>query len=127
MRNPILELVEKKNLRTDYPKFRAGDTVRVHWKIREDGKERVQVFEGVVIGKSSRNNRSTFTVRKDSYGTAVERIFPVNSPRYEKIEVVASGDVRRAKLYYIRDRHGKAARIPMLREVRPESRQPASK
>lgn len=127
MRNPILELVEKKNLRTDYPKFRAGDTVRVHWKIREDGKERIQVFEGVVVGKSNRNNRSSFTVRKDSYGIAVERVFPINSPRYEKIEVVASGDVRRAKVYYIRDRHGKAARIPQLREVRPESRQSASK
>ena len=126
MRNPILDLVEKKNLRTDYPHFRAGDTVRVHWKIREDGKERVQVFEGVVISKSRRNNRSSFTVRKDSYGIAVERIFPVNSPRYEKIEVIASGDVRRAKVYYIRERRGKAARIPMLREVRPESKRPSS-
>lgn len=126
MRNPILELVEKKNLRTDYPKFRAGDTVRVHWKIREDGKERVQVFEGVVISKSQRNNRSSFTVRKDSYGIAVERIFPINSPRYEKIEVVASGDVRRAKVYFVRERRGKAARIPMLREVRAESKRPIS-
>lgn len=122
MRNKILDLVESKNLRTDHPDFRPGDTVRVHWKIREAGKERVQAFEGVVIARARNNNRSTFTVRKMSYGTGVERVFPLNSPRYEKIEVLTSGKVRRSRLYYVRNLRGKKARIETQREVRASSR-----
>lgn len=116
MQNKILDLVEKKYLRADYPAFRAGDTVRVHWKIREGGKERVQAFEGVVIRKNRKNNRSTFTVRKVSYSVGVERIFPLNSPRYEKIEVVTPGRVRRSRLFYLRELQGKAARVEAERE-----------
>ncbi len=116
MRNAIMDMVEKKFLRTDYPAFRAGDTVRVHWKVREAGKERVQAFEGVVIRQKHSNNRSTFTVRKVSYGVGVERIFPVNSPRYEKIEMVTPGRVRRSRLFYLRELQGKAARVEAERE-----------
>jgi large subunit ribosomal protein L19 len=116
MQNKILDLVEKKHLRADYPSFRAGDTVRVHWKIREGGKERTQAFEGVVIRKNRKNNRSTFTVRKVSYSVGVERIFPLNSPRYEKIEVVTPGRVRRSRLFYLRELQGKAARVEAERE-----------
>jgi large subunit ribosomal protein L19 len=117
MQNKILDLVEKKHLRVDYPVFRAGDTVRVHWKIKEGGKERVQAFEGVVIRRNRKNNRSTFTVRKVSYSVGVERIFPLNSPRYEKIEVVTAGRVRRSRLFYLRGLQGKAARVAKEREV----------
>jgi large subunit ribosomal protein L19 len=117
MRNKILELVESKHNRTDFPEFRAGDTVRVHWKIREGGKERVQAFEGVVIRKTRRNNRSNFTVRKVSYGVGVERIFPASSPRYEKIEIITPGRVRRSRLFYLRELQGKAARVEAEREV----------
>lgn len=122
MRNQILDLVEKKHLRTDYPEFRAGDTIRVHWKIREGGKERVQAFEGVVIRKNRKNNRSTFTVRKVSYSVGVERIFPLNSPRYEKIEMVKPGRVRRSRLFYLRALQGKAARVEAEREVQHEAK-----
>ncbi|MGC4115415.1 MAG: 50S ribosomal protein L19 [Myxococcales bacterium] len=111
-----MDLVEKKHLRTDVPSFRTGDVVRVHWKIREGGKERVQAFEGLVIRKNRKNNRATFTVRKVSYAVGVERIFPINSPRYEKIEVVTPGRVRRSRLFYIRELQGKAARVEAERE-----------
>lgn len=117
MRNPILDLVENKNTRADVPAFRAGDTVRVHWKIREGGKERVQAFEGVVIRKTRRHNRSSFTVRKISYGVGIERVFPTHSPRYEKIEIVTNGRVRRSRLFYLRGLQGKAARVETQREV----------
>lgn len=126
MRNKILDLVEKKNLRSDYPQFRSGDTVRVHWKIREAGKERVQAFEGVVVRCRRNNNRSTFTVRKVSYGVGVERTFMLNSPRYEKIEVLTSGKVRRSRLFYLRDLKGKAARVEHERELRAGSEQPVA-
>ncbi len=130
MQNKILDLVEKKHLRADYPAFRAGDTVRVHWKIREGGKERVQAFEGVVIRKNRKNNRSTFTVRKVSYSVGVERIFPLNSPRYEKIELVTAGRVRRSRLFYLRGLQGKAARVAKEREqetvVAPAAAAPAA-
>ena len=122
MRNKMLDLVEQKNLRTDYPHFRPGDTVRVHWKIREAGKERVQAFEGVVISRSRRNNRSAFTVRKMSYGMGVERVFPLNSPRYERIEVLTSGKVRRSRLFFLRELRGKKARLETQREIRASSR-----
>ena len=116
MQNKILDLVEKKNLRTDVPSFRTGDVVRVHWKIREGGKERIQAFEGLVIRKNRKNNRSTFTVRKISYAVGVERIFPLNSPRYDRIEVVTPGRVRRNRLFYIRELQGKAARVKAERD-----------
>ena len=93
------------------PAFRPGDTVRVHVRVVEGDKERIQVFEGTVIGRSGGANREMFTVRKTSYGVGVERIFPVHSPRIERVEVVMRGAVRRAKLYYLRERSGRAARV----------------
>ena len=95
----------------ELPAFRPGDTVKVHLKIREGGKERIQVFQGVVIAISRKSNRSTFTVRKISHGEGVERVFPIYSPLVDSIEVVRRGKVRRAKLYYLRERRGKSARI----------------
>src|SRR6476619_6216085 len=111
MRHSLIEYVESKQARKDVTDFRTGDTVRVHWKVKEGEKERVQPFEGVVIRKTKGQNRAVFTVRKISYGVGVERIFPLHSPRIEKVEVVARGKVRRAKLYYLRERSGKAARL----------------
>ncbi|RLA95414.1 MAG: 50S ribosomal protein L19 [Deltaproteobacteria bacterium] len=108
--NPV-DVVEREYLRTDHPEFRPGDTVRVHYRIQEGDKERVQVFEGVVIRKRGGGTKSTFTVRKVSYGVGVERIFPLHSPFIEKIEVVSRGKVRRSRLYYLRERSGKSARI----------------
>ena len=107
----VIEAIEAEQLRTDVPAFRPGDTVKVHVKVVEGEKERIQVFEGVVLRRSNGGNRETFTVRKVSYGIGVERTFPVHSPRIDKIEVATRGRVRRAKLYYLRDRSGKAARI----------------
>ena len=103
--------VEAKYLRKDVPRFRAGDTVRVHTKIKEGDKERIQLYEGVVIASSGGSARAMFTVRKVSYGVGVERIFPVHSPRIDKVEVMGRGDVRRARLYYLRNLQGKAARV----------------
>lgn len=107
----IIEELEKEQLRSDIPDFAPGDTVRVHAKIVEGTRERIQVFEGVVIARSGSGVRETFTVRRISYGTGVERIFPVHSPRIDKIQVMRRGIVRRAKLYYLRKLTGKAARI----------------
>jgi large subunit ribosomal protein L19 len=107
----ILQAIEREQIKTDIPDFRPGDTVRVHVKVVEGERERVQVFEGVVIARSGGGIRETFTVRKVSQGIGVERIFPLHSPRVEKIEVIRRGRVRRAKLYYLRQRVGKAARI----------------
>lgn len=109
-------MLEKEQMRIDIPEFKSGDTVRVHIKIREGDKERVQVFEGVVIRKRKGKLGATFTVRKVSYGIGVERIFPLHSPVIEKIEVVKRGRVRRAKLYYLRKLGGKAARIKEKRQ-----------
>ncbi len=111
MRSAAIEFVEQQQLRGDVPAFRPGDTVRIHTKIKEGDKERVQVFEGVVIRRREGKNRSTFTVRKVSYGVGVERIFPTHSPRIEKVEVVTAGHVKRARLFYLRDLKGRAARI----------------
>ena len=108
--NPI-DRVEGEQLRNDLPAFRPGDTVRVHVKIVEGDKERVQAFEGVVIRKTRGANRATFTVRKVSYGIGVERTFPLHSPRIDRINVLTRGQVRRARLYYLRELSGKAARI----------------
>ncbi len=107
----IVNAIEASQLRSDIPDFKVGDTVRVHAKIIEGDKERIQVFEGAVISRANGVNRATFTVRKVSYGVGVERIFPLHSPRIDKIEVVTRGRVRRAKLYYLRELSGKAARI----------------
>lgn len=107
----IVNKLESEQIKKRQHALRPGETVRVHVKIVEGEKERTQVFEGIVIGISGKGSRETFTVRKVSYGVGVERIFPVNSPRIERVEVVARGRVRRAKLYYLRERAGKAARL----------------
>lgn len=107
----VMEKIEKEQMRLDAPDFRPGDTVRVHVKIREAGKERVQAFEGVVIRRRGGGARATFTVRKVSYGVGVERTFSLHSPMVEFIELVQRGKVRRSRLYYLRQLHGKAARI----------------
>ncbi len=107
----VMDILEKEQMRTDIPEFREGDTVRVHARIREGDKERIQVFEGVVIRKRRGKTGATFTVRKVSYGIGVERIFPLHSPLIDRIEVVSRGKVRRSRLYYLRALRGKAARI----------------
>lgn len=107
----IIEQIESEQLREDIPEFGPGDTVRVHVRVIEGGKERVQVFEGSVIGRQHGRVRETFTVRKISHGVGVERTFPVHSPKIAKIEVPRRGDVRRAKLFYLRGKVGKATRI----------------
>src|SRR5919108_2608769 len=107
----ILSQFETEQAKKEPPALRPGETVRVHVKVVEGEKERTQVFEGIVIGLSGSGNRATFTVRKVSYGVGVERIFPIHSPRIDKVEVVSRGKVRRAKLYYLRQRSGKAARL----------------
>ncbi|MBM4325825.1 MAG: 50S ribosomal protein L19 [Deltaproteobacteria bacterium] len=107
----ILEQLEKEQIRMDLPAFRPGDTVKVHVKIVEGGRERIQVFEGVCIGLNRKGARSTCTVRKISYGIGVERVFPLNSPMIDRIQLVTQGKVRRSKLYYLRQLKGKAARV----------------
>ena len=107
----VLNLVEKKFLKSDFPEFRSGDTVRVHVKVKEGSRERIQVFEGVVIARKHGGLSETFTVRKISFGEGVERVFPLHCPSIDRVEVVRLGKVRRAKLYYLRERSGKAARI----------------
>ena len=111
-----LQAMDREQMRADIPQFKSGDTVKVHVKIREGDKERIQVFQGVVIRKRKGRINSTLTVRKISYGIGVERIFPLHSPMVDKIEVVSRGRVRRSRLYYLRKLRGKAARI---RELRP--------
>jgi large subunit ribosomal protein L19 len=106
-----IDQLEKENIRLDLPSFGAGDTVKVHVKIKEGEKERIQAFQGVVISKRKGSSHATFTVRKVSYGIGVERIFPMHSPIIDKIEVITRGRVRRAKIYYLRKLRGKAARI----------------
>ncbi|PID73994.1 MAG: 50S ribosomal protein L19 [Desulfobacterales bacterium] len=110
-----LAALERESMRMDIPDFKAGDTVKVHVKIREGEKERVQVFQGVVIGRKNGMMNASFTVRKVSYGVGVERIFPLHSPIIDKIEVITRGRVRRSKIYYLRNLRGKAARIKELR------------
>lgn len=107
----IIKKIEKEQMRMDMPDFAAGDTVKVYVKIKEGEKERIQVFQGVVIGRRKGTTNASFTVRKVSYGVGVERIFPLHSPLIDKIEVVAKGRVRRSKIYYLRQLRGKAARI----------------
>lgn len=112
----LVDFVEQPYLRENIPPFRVGDTVKVHVKIREGEKERIQVYEGVVIARKGKGATETFTVRRVSYNVGVERTFPVHSPKLEKIEISRRGKVRRAKLYYLRERTGKAARIKELRK-----------
>lgn len=109
--DPLIQGLTKEQLRDDMPDFRAGDTVRVHVRVVEGTHERIQMFEGVVIKRKGAGISATYTVRKMSSGIGVERTFPVNDPRVAKVEVLRYGRVRRAKLYYLRERHGKAARI----------------
>ncbi|MEI5906153.1 50S ribosomal protein L19 [Bacillus spongiae] len=113
--NQLIQEITKEQLRTDLPSFRPGDTVRVHVNIVEGNRERIQVFEGVVIKRRGGGISETFTVRKISYGVGVERTFPVHTPKIAKIEVMRRGKVRRAKLYYLRALRGKAARIKEIR------------
>src|SRR3989441_13053980 len=111
-----VDLVEKPRLRDDLPDFRPGDTVKVHVRVVEAGRERIQIFQGVVIRRQGGGLRETFTIRKVSFGVGVERTYPLNSPQLDRIEIVTRGDVRRAKLYYLRELRGKKAKIKEKRE-----------
>jgi large subunit ribosomal protein L19 len=117
----VIETLEREQLRQDIPQFKAGDTVRVHFKVIEGQRQRIQVFEGIVLKRQGAGARETFTVRKQSFGVGVERTFPLHSPKIEKIDVAAIGDVNRAKLYYLRGKVGKKARV---RELRQDARAP---
>ena len=112
----VISTLEREQLRDGIPRFKAGDTVRVHFRVIEGQRERIQVFEGIVIKRQGAGARETFTVRKQSFGVGVERTFPLHSPKIDRLEVGAIGDVNRAKLYYLRDKVGKKARV---RELRP--------
>jgi len=120
----VIETLERRQLRADRPQFKAGDTVRVHSRVIEGQRSRVQVFEGIVIKRQGAGARETFTVRKQSFGVGVERTFPLHSPKVEKIEVVSIGDVNRAKLYYLRQKVGKKARV---REKQQRERVPSAR
>ena len=113
-----LDALDADSLRDDIPEFRPGDSVKVHVRVVEGNRSRIQVFQGVVIGRSNEGVRETFTVRKVSYGVGVERTFPLYTPNVSKIELVTRGDVRRAKLFYLRERTGKSAKIKEKRSVR---------
>jgi len=110
----VIKAIEQEQIRNDHPDFRVGDTVKVHIKVKEEKRERIQTFEGTVLKRQNGGIRETFTVRRISSGIGVERIFPVNSPIISKIEIISKGKVRRAKLYYLRDRVGKAAKVKKL-------------
>ena len=112
----VIEAIERAQVRADIPQFKAGDTVRVHFKVIEGQRARIQVFEGIVLKRQGAGARETFTVRKQSFGVGVERTFPLHSPKIERIEVAAIGDVNRAKLYYLRGKVGKKARVRELRQ-----------
>ena len=111
-----LDALEAESIRTDIPEFRAGDTLKVYARVVEGNRSRIQIFQGVVIRRQGGGLRETFTVRKVSFGVGVERTYPVHSPQLDRIEIVTRGDVRRAKLYYLRDLRGKKAKIKELRE-----------
>jgi large subunit ribosomal protein L19 len=120
----VIETLERRQLRDGLPQFKAGDTVRVHFRVIEGQRSRVQVFEGIVIKRQGAGARETFTVRKQSFGVGVERTFPLHSPKVERIEVVSIGDVNRAKLYYLRKKVGKKARV---REKQQRERVPSAR
>ena len=122
----ILSQIEAEQSKKEIPSLRPGETVRVHVKVVEGEKERTQIFEGIVIALSGRGNRATFTVRKISYGVGVERIFPLHSPRIDNVDVVSRGKVRRAKLYYLRTKKGKMAKVSE-REYSPDAKQAAAR
>src|SRR3954468_7639525 len=115
--NRVIESIEQRQLRPNLPQFKAGDTVRVHFQVIEGQRRRIQVFEGIVIKRQGAGVRETFTVRKQSFGVGVERTFPLHSPKIEKIEVMQIGDVNRAKLYYLREKVGKKARVRAMRRT----------
>jgi len=115
----VIESIERAQIRDDIPQFKAGDTVRVHFKVIEGQRARIQVFEGIVLKRQGAGARETFTVRKQSFGVGVERTFPLHSPKIDKIEVAAIGDVNRAKLYYLRGKVGRKARVRELRQDGP--------
>ena len=123
----IIESIERAQIRADIPQFKAGDTVRVHFKVIEGQRARIQVFEGIVLKRQGAGARETFTVRKQSFGVGVERTFPLHSPKIERIEVAAIGDVNRAKLYYLRGKVGKKARVRELRQDRARGARMAQK
>ena len=127
MSEQVLQLVEKSSLKTEVPEFKIGDTVDVHTRILEGEKERIQIFNGVIIARAGSGSRETFTVRRIVAGEGVERKFPLHSPKVSKIEVKRSGVVRRAKLYYLRDRVGKAVRLRERRDEVKESTETATK
>jgi large subunit ribosomal protein L19 len=120
----VIESIERAQVRADIPQFKAGDTVRVHFKVIEGQRARIQVFEGIVLKRQGAGARETFTVRKQSFGVGVERTFPLHSPKIDRIEVVAIGDVNRAKLYYLRGKVGRKARV---RELRPDAARSAAR
>ena len=134
--NRVIQSLEQRQVRTDLPPFKAGDSVRVHFQVIEGQRRRVQVFEGIVIKRQGAGVRETFTVRKQSFGVGVERTFPLHSPKIERIEVTAIGDVNRAKLYYLRGKVGKKARVrekrysgpaaPTVAEKSPQATEDAS-
>ncbi|WP_077367414.1 50S ribosomal protein L19 [Anaerosalibacter sp. Marseille-P3206] len=107
----IIKMIEDEQLKKDIPAFNVGDTIKVHYRVKEGTRERIQIFEGTVIKRQGGGARETFTVRRISYGVGVERTFPLHSPRIEKIEITRKGKVRRSKLYYLRGRQGKAAKV----------------
>src|SRR5438309_5359215 len=117
----VIESIERAQVREDIPQFKAGDTVRVHFKVIEGQRARIQVFEGIVLKRQGAGARETFTVRKQSFGVGVERTFPLHSPKIDKIEVTAIGDVNRAKLYYLRGKVGRKARVRELRQDRTKA------
>ena len=123
----LIDQIEQKEMKEKIPEVRIGDTVRVHFRIVEGDKERVQVVEGVVIKMRGSQNRKTITVRKVSFGVGVERIFPLHSPRVEKVEIVKHAKIRQAKLYYLRELRGKAARLKEVRTHRAKSKSKTSK
>jgi large subunit ribosomal protein L19 len=127
MRNAAIEFVDSLNKRKEVPTFRSGDTIKVWWKVKEGEKERSQAFEGVVIRKTGGSVDATFTVRKMSFGVGVERIFPLHSPRYESIEVLSRGEVRRGRLFYLRGLRGKAARLDAIEDDKSEAAAPRAK
>ncbi|MCP4336306.1 MAG: 50S ribosomal protein L19 [Mycoplasma sp.] len=118
MRNKLIEAVEAKQIRQDLPEFKSGDNIVVHVRIKEGNKERIQLFEGLVIKKHGSGTKETFTVRKISYGIGVERTFPMNSPIIANIDLKRKNKVRRAKLYYMRDRKGKSARLKEIKNIK---------
>ena len=124
--NRVIESIEQRQLRPNLPQFKAGDTVRVHFQVIEGQRRRIQVFEGIVIKRQGAGSRETFTVRKQSFGVGVERTFPLHSPKIEKIEVQAIGDVSRAKLYYLRGKVGKKARVREKQQRPGEAKQRAA-